>query len=76
MKVFMDFDEYQAIKEKRIKKIKAKQNYGTDDDLEFMKKKLKNRKAKTNKSRNNYKKFQYDYQEDSYELDYDIDEFK
>jgi len=83
MKVFMDFEEHQAIKEKRSKKMKKKTrgNYGYEDDMELMIKKGKNKKSKGSKSKNKMLKntlrnLQYDYDEDSYELDYDMDEFK
>ena len=81
MKVFMDFEEHQAMKEKRSKKIKAKekQAYDYEDESKLiMKKNGKNKKFKKNRSKNrllenNYKRLEYDYEEDFYDLDYEID---
>ncbi|WP_432405112.1 hypothetical protein [Wukongibacter sp. M2B1] len=78
MKVFMDSDEHQAMKEKRSKKIKGKmkQNYGEDDDLEFLMKQSKSKKNRNNKVKNrafknNFKNYDYDNLEY-----YDIDDLK
>lgn len=81
MKVFMDFEEHQAMKEKRSKKIKAKEKqvYDYEDESKLiMKKNGKKKKFKKNRSKNrllenNYKRLEYDYEEDFYDLDYEID---
>ncbi|SHJ72650.1 hypothetical protein [Paramaledivibacter caminithermalis] len=73
MKVFMDFEEHIAMKEKRSKKMKSKQNYGYKNDLDTM----MNKKRKKYKSKlKNNKRLQYDYEDDYYDIDYDIDSFK
>ncbi|SHK17101.1 hypothetical protein [Tepidibacter formicigenes] len=81
MKVFMDFEEHKAMKEKMSKKIKTKgkenNNYDYKEYLDILiKKKVKTNKMKYNKTKNsafknNYKNFQYDYEEDFYEPDYE-----
>ena len=73
MKTTMDLEEYNAMKEKRKRKIKSKgKNKNTEKDLLESKKS----KKKLNQNniggysrffRNNYKNYQYDYEEDFYE---------
>lgn len=81
MKTFMDFEEHQAMKEKRIMKMKkkTKQDYGYEDDLEFItKKKDKNKKMKDKKLiKNNNFSYEDDYYgDDLYDFDYDIKKIK
>lgn len=74
MKSAMNFEEHKAMKEKRIKKIKSKDKvkYDETDDMSvLLKKKNKTtQKPKTSNFRNNYKNYQYDYEEDFYEPRY------
>lgn len=74
MKSAMNFEEHKVMKEKRIKKLKTKDklNYTENDDMSvLLKKKNKNiSKSKTSNFRNNYKNYQYDYEEDLYEPGY------
>ncbi|MBP3931520.1 MAG: hypothetical protein U0L64_04860 [Clostridium sp.] len=74
MKSAMNFEEHRAMKEKRDKKIKSKDKmkYSESDDMSVL---LKKRNKQTQKSkisnfRNNYKNYQYDYEEDFYEPGY------
>lgn len=71
MKSTMNLEEHKAMKEKRTKKIKSKDKskYNYDDDLSLLisKKKKKQSKGKDGVFRNNYKNYQYDYEEDFYE---------
>ncbi|MGL4797157.1 MAG: hypothetical protein ACRC1Y_03915 [Paraclostridium sp.] len=74
MKSAMNFEEHKAMKEKRIKKIKSKDKtkYDENDDMSILLKK-KNKvtqKSKSSDFRNNYKNYQYDYEEDFYEPGY------
>lgn len=82
MKDFMDFEEHKAMKEKRSKKMNSKGKKKEDvyeDNLESLltkkTKPVKNTKVKGNTTKdgafkNNYKNFQYDYEEDLYDPDY------
>ena len=74
MKSAMNFEEHRAMKEKRIKKIKSKDKskYNEFDDMSvLLKKKNKSTpKQKISNFRNNYKNYQYDYEEDFYEPQY------
>ena len=70
MKSTMNLEEHRAMKEKRVKKIesKDKSKYNYDDlNLLINKKKKKHSKVKDSVFRNNYKNYQYDYEEDFYE---------
>ena len=70
MKSIMNLEEHKAMKEKRTKKIesKDKSKYNYDDlSLLISKKKKKHSKVKDSVFRNNYKNYQYDYEEDFYE---------
>ncbi|GAA0701596.1 hypothetical protein GCM10008904_07700 [Paraclostridium ghonii] len=72
MKSAMNFEEHKAMKEKRNKKLKSskeKLKYTEDDDMSVL---IKNKSKKTVKPKessfkNNYKTYQYDYEEDFYE---------
>lgn len=71
MKPIMNLEEHNAMKEKRVKKMKSKDKpkYDDFDDISFSNKK-KTKKTARNKNvefRNNYKNYQYDYEEDFYE---------
>ena len=70
MKSTMNLEEHKAMKEKRMKKLKSKDKskYNYDDDLSLLISKKKNKQAKNKDSvfRNNYKNYQYDYEEDFY----------
>lgn len=74
MKSTMNLEEHNAMKEKRLKKLKSKgktkhDEMDTLEDLSFINKK-KSKKTSKNKNtafRNNYKNYQYDYEEDFYE---------
>lgn len=71
MKPIMNLEEHNAMKEKRVKKMKSKDKPKHDDfdDISFSNKK-KTKKTTRNKNtefRNNYKNYQYDYEEDFYE---------
>ncbi len=78
MKDFMDFEEHKAMKEKRSRKMKSKEkgkDYEETDAMEIKKVKQKSGKVKSTGFResdfkNNYKNFQYDYEEDFYDPDY------
>lgn len=71
MKPIMNLEEHNAMKEKRVKKMKSKDKPKYDDfeEISFSNKK-KTKKTPRNKNtefRNNYKNYQYDYEEDFYE---------
>lgn len=77
----VDFETYNALKEKRNKnlheknrkKINSKER-DLEDDLEKLlieKKKSNFRHKPLKEFKNNYKNFQYDYEEDPYEPTYD-----
>lgn len=74
MKDAVDFETHKALKEKRDKSLKAKNEKRTDfeeDDMELLGKKKTAMKPKALKSfKNNYKNFQYDYEEDLYDPEY------
>lgn len=75
MKSAMNFEEYNAMKEKRNKKLKSskdKLKYTEDDDVSVLikKKSKKTFKSKDSSFKNNYKNYQYDYEEDFYEPRY------
>ena len=70
MKSAMNFEEYNAMKEKREKKInsKTKEEKVKDDLIKVKKSKRSLPKASNNGVfRNNSKNYQYDYEEDFYE---------
>ncbi|MCH1958844.1 MULTISPECIES: hypothetical protein [Romboutsia] len=74
MKSTMSLEERKALKEKREKNLKSKgkTKFTESDDMSLLIKK-KNSKAQKSKNscfRNNYKKYQYDYEEDFYEPTY------
>lgn len=60
------------LKGEDITKDKKKTKFTESDDMSLLIQKKNNNKAKNNNScfRNNYKKFQYDYEEDFYEPRY------
>ena len=74
MKSAMNFEEHRAMKEKRDKKIKSKDKmkYSESDDMSLLLKKRNKptQKSKISNFRNNYKNYQYDYEEDFYEPGY------
>ena len=75
MKSSMNFEEHKAMKEKRNKKMKSskiKGKYNEFDDMSLLikKKSKKSLKSKESNFRNNYKHYQYDYEEDFYEPRY------
>jgi len=75
MKSAMNFEEHEAMKEKRNKKLKSskeKLKNTEDGDMSVLiKKKSKNpSKSKESSFKNNYKNYQYDYEEDFYEPRY------
>ena len=75
MKSAMNFEEHKAMKEKRNKKMKSskiKGKYSESDDMSLLikKKSKKSLKSKESNFRNNYKHYQYDYEEDFYEPNY------
>ncbi|MDX5795136.1 hypothetical protein SIK60_15305 [Clostridioides difficile] len=71
MKPIMNLEEHNAMKEKRVKKMKSKEKLKYDDfeDISFSNKKKtkKNVRNKNAEFRNNYKNYQYDYEENFYE---------
>lgn len=70
MKTTMNLEEHNAIKEKREKKIKCKVKVkSAENDLTVSKKSKKSFSKNSNNGvfRNNYKNYQYDYEEDFYE---------
>ena len=70
MKSTMNLEEHNAMKEKREKKIKSKDRVKhIEKDLLGNKKNKKSFKNNHNSGvfRNNYKNYQYDYEEDFYE---------
>ena len=71
MKPIMNLEEHNAMKEKRDKKMKSKDKpkYDHFEDISFSNKKKtkKNVRNKNAEFRNNYKNYQYDYEEDFYE---------
>ncbi|SCI52982.1 MULTISPECIES: hypothetical protein [unclassified Romboutsia] len=71
MKSTMNLEEHEAMKEKRTRNLKTREEskYNYDDDLSLLisKKKKKQAKNKDSVFRNNYKNYQYDYEEDFYE---------
>jgi hypothetical protein len=75
MKSSMNFEEHKAMKEKRNKKLKSvkdKSKYSEADDMSILIKKKSKKiiKPKESNFRNNYKNYQYDYEEDFYEPRY------
>lgn len=74
MKATMNLEEHKAMKEKREKKLKSKDKgkYTENDDMSLLikKKTTKTSKSKGSDFRNNYKNYQYDYEEDLYEPRY------
>lgn len=76
MKPTMNLEEHRNMKEKREKNMKAKDKnkFTENDDMSLLlQKKIKAKKATKNKEsqfRNNYKNYQYDYEEDLYEPRY------
>ncbi|PBH93867.1 hypothetical protein [Clostridioides difficile] len=70
MKPIMNLEEHNAMQEKRVKKMKSKDKPKYDDfeDISFSNKKKtkKNVRNKNAEFRNNYKNYQYDYEEDFY----------
>ncbi|MGL6105015.1 hypothetical protein [Romboutsia sp.] len=74
MKSTMNIEEHKSMKEKRMKKIgsKDKPKYEENDDMSLLikKKMKKDVKGKNSEFRNNYKNYQYDYEEDFYEPRY------
>lgn len=74
MKSTMNLEENKAMKEKRVKKLnsKGKSKYSEQDDMSVLLKKKANRSSKSKNTdfRNNYKNYQYDYEEDFYEPRY------
>ena len=71
MKPIMNLEEHNAMKEKRVKKMKStdKPKYDDFEDISISNKKKtkKNVRNKNAEFRNNYKNYQYDYEEDFYE---------
>ena len=70
MKSTMNLEEHNAMKEKREKKIKSKDRAKNLEKDFVVRKKNKNHLEKNQNSgafRNNYKNYQYDYEEDFYE---------
>jgi len=71
MKSTISLDEYKVEKDKSVKKILSKgdSKYNYDDDLNLLIEKKKNKQIRNKDSvfRNNYKNYQYDYEEDFYE---------
>ena len=74
MKSTISLDEYKVEKDKSVKKILSKgdSKYNYDDDLNLLIEKKKNKQIRNKDSvfRNNYKNYQYDYEEDFYEPRY------
>jgi len=68
MKSTMTLKEYKSMKEKKLKKAKFEEN----DDMSILLKKRNTKAPKNSNSefRNNYKNYQYDYEEDFYEPRY------
>lgn len=81
MKTSVDFETYSALKEKRTKSLDSKskekpkkKDVKLEDDLEKLilsKKKAPFKEKPIKAFKNNYKNFQYDYEEDFYDPDYD-----
>lgn len=71
MKSTMNLEEHKAMKEKRERnmKVKDKGKYDENDDMTLVIKKTPKKSTKNKGSvfRNNYKNYQYDYEEDLYE---------
>ncbi len=70
MKTTMNLEEHNAMKERREKKIKSKDRVKSLEKDLFGSKKTKKHLSKNHNSgsfRNNYKNYQYDYEEDFYE---------
>ena len=71
MKPIMNLEEHNAMKEKRVKKMKSKDKPKYDDfeDISFSNKTKTKKNVRNNNAefRNNYKNYQYDYEEDFYE---------
>ncbi len=71
MKSTINLDEYKVEKDKSVKKTLSKgdSKYNYDDDLSLLIEKKKNKQIRNKDSvfRNNYKNYQYDYEEDFYE---------
>lgn len=74
MKSTMNLEEHKAMKEKRAKQLNSKEKpkYSEQDDMSILLKKKTNRSSKSKNTdfRNNYKNYQYDYEEDFYEPRY------
>ncbi|MCT4509929.1 MAG: hypothetical protein N4A48_14450 [Tepidibacter sp.] len=78
MKGFMNSEEYEAIKKIREENFKLREqqkyDYECEEKLEnLLKKSIKPKKSKTKTNegfKNNYKNFQYDYEEDFYDPDF------
>ncbi len=80
MKVFMSSEEHEAMKKRRKEsvKLKGQQKYDAEceEKLENLFKKtvkVKNSKSQNKKNdgfKNNYKNFEYDYEEDFYDPDF------
>ncbi len=68
MKTSMNLEEHTAMKEKIMKKMKTKdrQSEVNEMDLIVNKETKKPSKNKSSEFRNNYKNYQYDYEEDFY----------
>ena len=67
MKTTMNLEEHNAMKEKREKKIKLKDKVKNMDKDLLGSKKFLNKNSNSGAFRNNYKNYQYDYEEDFYE---------
>lgn len=74
MKSTIDLEEHKAIEEKIEKSLSSnnKSKYEENDDMSLLIKKIHKKISKTENSafRNNYKNYQYDYEEDLYEPRY------
>lgn len=69
MKSTMNLEEHTAMKEKRKKKMKSKDKgkFSESDDMSMLINKKPKKGFKSSEFRNNYKNYQYDYEEDFYE---------
>ena len=65
MKTTMDFEEYTVNKEKRQRKIESKKRDKSKNTTQRKKHVVKDNRNSS--FRNNYKNYQYDYEEDFYE---------
>ncbi|MPM15711.1 hypothetical protein SDC9_62082 [bioreactor metagenome] len=74
MKSTMNLEEHKAMKEKRQKSLSSKDKgkFSESDDMSLLikKKPKKSSKSRNSEFRNNYKNYQYDYEEDFYEPRY------